>query len=460
MSSDPLHALSPLDGRYRQDAAALRPYGSEYALLRGRLRVEVEYLIALAAHPGVAFLRPLTAEEIGFLRRLYENFDDADAARLKTIEAEIRHDVKAVEYFLGERLAGTSLEPLRAGIHFGLTAEDATNLAYALNLRDAMRAVMLPALDDVIAALEELAGRYADLPMLARTHGQPASPTTLGKELAVFAARLQGQRTALDALTADLPGKLTGATGNFNAHQAACPAVDWIAFSRDFVASLGLRPSLLTTQVEPGDSLAALFDGLGRANTILLDLCQDMWRYLSDGYLRQRAVASEVGSSTMPHKVNPIQFENAEGNLAVANALLGLLARRLPISRLQRDLSNSTVMRNVGVALGHSLLAYKHVRRGLGRAVADEERLRADLNAHWEVVTEAIQTILRREGMADAYDRLKTFSRGAAITRADIAALVGSLDVPEAVKAELLALSPETYTGLAAKLATDERPSG
>ncbi len=460
MTHDALHALSPLDGRYRETVAPLRAFLSEFALMRGRLYVEVAYFIALAAHPGITFLRALTPDEIARLRGLVEGFDDTAAARIKQIEAETRHDTKAVELVLRERVAGTSLEGLAAGFHFALTSEDVSNLAYALNIRDGMRAVLLPALDAVIDALREMANRYAALPMLARTHGQAASPTTLGKELAVFRARLAGQRESLAALVDGLPGKLNGATGNFNAHVAACPEVDWPAFSRDFVASLGLRPSLITTQVEPGDSLAALFDGLARANTILTDLCQDAWRYISDGIFVQQAVAGEVGSSTMPHKVNPIRFENAEGNLAVANALLGLLARRLPVSRLQRDLSNSTVIRNVGAALGHCLLAYQNVGAGLGRIAADEGHLRAELDANWAVITEAVQTILRREGRADAYERLKDFSRGAALKREDIAAFIDGLDVAETVKAELRALTPWGYTGLAETLARLDEAGG
>jgi adenylosuccinate lyase len=453
MTLDPLLAVSPLDGRYHTTTAPLAPYCSEMALMRHRLHVEVEYLIALAGWPGVTFLRPLTEAEIDRLRGWAANFSPDDAARIKAIEAETRHDTKAVELFLAEQFAGTSLDGLQPGLHFALTSEDVSNLAYALMIKGAFTAVLLPALDAVDAALVDLAGRYAALPLLARTHGQPATPTTLGKEFAVFAVRLRGQRAALEVALANLPGKLTGATGNFNAHVAAYPDVDWRAFSQTFVTALGLRPNLHTTQIEPGDGLVEVLDALARCNRILLDLCQDMWRYISDGVFRQRVVAGEVGSSTMPHKVNPIQFENAEGNLDVADALLSLLARRLPVSRLQRDLSNSTVIRNAGVALAHALLAYANIRRGLDRIAADEARIAAMLDDQWAVVTEAIQTILRREGRADAYDLLKTFSRGAAITRADITAFIDALDVPEPVRVELRALSPGTYTGLAEVLA-------
>jgi len=450
---DPLFALSPLDGRYAEAVEPLRACFSEFALIRARLRVEVEYFIALAAHPGVTFLRPLTAAESGFLRDLAAGFGPAEAARVKQIEAVTRHDVKAVEIYLREKLAGTSLESLREGVHFGLTSEDVSNLAYGLLIRQGLEGVLLPALAEVEGALAERAAAYAALPLLARTHGQPASPTTLGKEIGVFALRLRGQREALAGLVAALPGKLNGATGNFNAHVAACPDVDWIAFSREFVAGLGLRPNLITTQIEPGDHLVAVLNALARCNRILLDLCQDMWRYISDGFFVQRVVAGEVGSSTMPHKVNPIQFENAEGNLEVADALLGLFARRLPVSRLQRDLSNSTLLRNLGVAAAHSLLAYRGILAGLERLAPDEAALRAALAAHPEVITEGLQTILRREGLAGAYDRLKDFSRGATLTREAIAAFVAGLDVAEPVKAELLRLSPATYTGLAEALA-------
>lgn len=458
MSLDPLFAISPLDGRYRATVEPLSACVSEYGLQRHRLHVEVEYFIALAACPGVTFLRPLTEAETGFLRGLVTGFDLNAARRIKAIEAETRHDVKALERYLSEQLAGTSLDGLRAGIHFGLTSEDINNLACALLVRRAVQEVVLPALDSALGLLEGLADSNAALPMLARTHGQPATPTTLGKELAVFAARARGQQTAIQSALEALPGKLNGATGGFNAHVAAYPDVDWIAFSQAFVAGLGLRPNLLTTQIEPGDGLVALFDALARLNRVLLDLAQDMWRYISDGVFRQRAVAGEVGSSTMPHKVNPIDFENAEGNLELADALFGLYARRLPVSRLQRDLSNSTVLRTIGVALGHSLLAYTGLRRGLDRIAPDAARIEADLRAHPEVITEAIQTILRREGRADAYDLLKDFSRGAELTLADLRRFIETLDVPEAVKAELRQIAPENYTGLAARLAGLIRP--
>jgi adenylosuccinate lyase len=453
MDDTALHAISPIEGRYRQDVEALRRHFSEYALIRGRLLVEVEYFIALAARPAISFMRPLAPEEAEHLRDLYRHFSEDDAARVKAIEARTQHDVKAVEYFLRERIADTALAAMREGVHFGLTSEDVTNLAHALNLRDGLHEALFPEIDALRAELEAFAAEHAATPMLARTHGQPASPTTLGKEMAVFAARLGQQRAVFQSLHESIPGKLNGATGNFNAHAAAYPAVDWVAFSRAFVAGLGLEPNLCTTQIEPQDTTAAICHAIARINTILIDFSQDMWRYISDGYFTQRVVQGEVGSSTMPHKVNPIRFENAEGNLEVANALLALLARRLPVSRLQRDLSNSTVTRNLGVALAHCLLAYKNLRRGLGRITANEARLREDLRANWAVITEAIQTILRREGLPDAYELLKSFSREGVTGRAAIEAFVQSLDVPAPVKAEMLRLAPETYTGLAEKLA-------
>ncbi len=452
---DSLQAVSPIDGRYRAEVEPLADYFSEYALIHGRLRVEVRYFIALANHPGVDFIRPLTPLELDFLRGLIRDFDLEQARYVKEIEARLRHDVKAVEVFLREQVTGTSLEDVREGIHFGLTSEDVNNLAHALAVRDGLAEVYFPALERLQAKLRDLALAYASVPMLARTHGQPASPTTVGKEMAVFAGRIEQQRCYLQEAWERIPGKLNGATGGYNAHRAAYPGVDWIAFSREFVASLGLTPTLVTTQIEPHDALIALFDALARINGVLLDLCQDMWHYISYGYFAQVVRPGEVSSSTMPHKVNPIHFENAEGNLEIANALFQLFARRLPVSRMQRDLSNSTLMRNVGVALAHTLIACKGVLRGLDRLVVDEANLRADLDRHWEVITEGIQTILRREHVEGAYDILKAFSRGAAIRREDIVAFVAGLDVSPAVKDELLRLTPDTYIGESARLASE-----
>ncbi len=453
---DSLQAISPIDGRYRNEVEPLGEYFSEYALIRCRLRVEIRYFIALANHPGVDFIRPLTSLEVNFLRGLIRDFDPEQARRVKEIEARLRHDVKAVEVFLREQFAGTSLEDVREGIHFGLTSEDVNNLAHALAVRDGLAEVYFPVLEQLQTKLREMALAHAAIPMLARTHGQPASPTTVGKEFAVFAGRIEQQRRYLQEAWERIPGKLNGATGGYNAHLAAYPDVDWIAFSRDFITSMGLAPTLVTTQIEPHDALIALFDALARINAVLLDLCQDMWHYISYGYFAQVVRPGEVSSSTMPHKVNPIHFENAEGNLEVANALFQLFARRLPVSRMQRDLSNSTVMRNIGVALAHTLIACKGVLRGLDRLVVDEASLRADLDRHWEVITEGIQTILRREHVEGAYDILKAFSRGVAIRREDIVTFVAGLDVSPAVKDELLRLTPETYIGESARLAGEQ----
>lgn len=455
-----MFAISPLDGRYRNDLMPLREYFSEFALMKWRLFVEVHYLAALADHPPVTFVRSLTPDERAYLFDLAANFDETGATHIKTIEAKTQHDVKAIEYFLRDQLTGTTLSDLGSAVHFGLTSEDVTNIAYGLCIKRGCLDVIIPALVDLQEQLAERAKTYANLPMLARTHGQAASPTTVGKEFAVFAARLAGQIDALNKCSEELPGKLNGATGNYNAHHAAYPNIDWVAFSEAFIKErIGLKPSHHTTQIVPPDAFIALFDALARANRILLDFCQDMWRYISDGWFAQRTVSAEVGSSTMPHKVNPIRFENAEGNLEMADALLGLFARRLPISRLQRDLSNSTVMRNIGVAMAHSLLAYKNIRRGLARVVPNEAGLHADLDAHWEVITEGIQTILRREGMPDAYEQLKAFSRGGLIDRTDIKTFIEALEVSPELKAELRALSPYAYTGLAGRLATDLNPA-
>ena len=446
-----LTALSPLDGRYRKDVAELEAYFSEAALFRYRARVEIEYLIFLTKARDVTFVPKLDAQAAAELRGLYRAFHAEDAERIAEWDRQVNHDVKAVEYWLREQLDKLGRGAWKEAVHFGLTSEDVNNLAYALLLREARDMLLLPALGQLGAALHDLALREAATPMLARTHGQPATPTTLGKEIAVFVARLRRAHAALGQVK--LTGKLHGATGTFAAHAAALPNVDWPAFGRAFVRFLDLEPVELTTQIEPHDSIAELCDALKRLNTVLIDMCQDVWSYISDGYLVQAARAGEVGSSTMPHKVNPIDFENAEGNLGLANALLEFFSRKLPISRLQRDLSDSTVLRNLGVACGHSLFAYRRAQRGLGKLDVDYERLRADLQAHPEVLAEAIQTILRRESYPEPYEALKRLTRGRALTLADLHAFVDTLDVPEAVKAELRALRPEEYTGRAAELA-------
>lgn len=445
-----LNALSPLDGRYRSDMAALEPFFSEAALFRYRVRVEVEYLIFLARAPSIAFVQTLNPQQQGTLRVLYRQFTHDDAQQIAAWDKRVNHDVKAVEYWLRERLAALDMEPWAEAIHFALTSEDVNNLAYSMLIRDARDGVLIPALHAVLTRLRTLAWDEAATPMLARTHGQPATPTTIGKEIAIFAKRLN---TAIEHVAhCTMTGKLNGASGTFAAHMAAYPHVDWVAFSRAFIRSLELEPLLLTTQIEPHDSLATLCDALKRLNTILIDMCQDCWRYISDGYLVQSSVAGEVGSSTMPHKVNPIDFENGEGNLGLANALLEFFSRKLPVSRLQRDLSDSTVLRNVGVSYGYSLLAYQRIHKGLNKVAVNRTFLLHALQAHPEVLAEAIQTILRRVGYAQPYEKLKQYTRGQSLSMDDIQQFIDALDVDEAVKAELRALSPERYTGLAADL--------
>jgi len=445
----PLTALSPLDGRYAEKTAALRPFASEWGLIRYRLRIEIAWLQALAAEPGIRELAPLPAPAQAALQRIADEFGEADARRVKEIERTTNHDVKAVEYFLRERIAAV---PELAGasefVHFACTSEDVNNLSYALMLRDLRDEALLPELDGVIGGLRALAERFADQPMLSRTHGQPASPTTLGKEVAVFVGRLVRQRRQIAGV--EILGKMNGAVGNYNAHLAAYPDVDWENVAQGFVEGLGLAWNPCTTQIEPHDWMAELFDAVARANRVLVDFSRDAWGYISLGYFRQRVVAGEVGSSTMPHKVNPIDFENAEGNLGVANALLQHLAEKLPISRWQRDLTDSTVQRNVGSAAGHCLIAYQSLRRGLGKLEVDRARLDADLEASWEVLAEAVQTVLRRHGVPDAYERLKELTRGQRIDRQALLRFVDGLPLPDAEKKRLAALTPGTYTGNAA----------
>lgn len=446
-----LAALGPLDGRYRADVASLASFFSEAALFRYRVRVEVEYLIFLSRARGIHFVPPLTPPQQAALRALYRQFGDDDALAIAAWDRRVNHDVKAVEYWLRERLTTLGLTGHLEAVHFALTSEDVNNLAYALTVKEAREMILLPALESLLERIRQLADEEAATPMLARTHGQPATPTTFGKEMNVFFMRLR--RAINDMMAIKITGKLNGASGVFAAHHVALPQIDWLKFSRAFVRALDLEPILLTTQIEPHDTLAALCDTLKRIGAILTDLSQDCWRYISDGYLVQAAQAGEVGSSTMPHKVNPIDFENAEGNLALAGALLELFSRKLPVSRLQRDLSDSTVLRNLGLAFGYCLLAYQRLLRGLQKVAVDRARLRRDLEAHPEVLAEAIQTILRREGFAEPYELLKSFSRGRALTAEDIALFIDSLPVSDAVRAELQALAPAAYIGLAVKLA-------
>ncbi|NML68012.1 adenylosuccinate lyase [Hymenobacter sp. RP-2-7] len=441
-----LTALSPLDGRYQRQTAPLSPYFSELALMRYRVRVEVEYFIALCELP-LPQLAGVPASTFPALRGLYEQFGETEAQRIKAHEAVTNHDVKAVEYYLRDEFTKLQLGDYLEFIHFGLTSQDVNNTAIPLSLKEAMTGVLLPRFSALRQQLASLADGWATVPMLARTHGQPASPTRLGKELQVFGARLDGQL----ALLAQVPyaAKFGGATGGFNAHFAAYPGTDWHGFADHFVQqTLGLTRSFPTTQIEPYDNLAAFCDGWKRLNTILLDLCRDVWQYISLGYFKQTLKAGEVGSSAMPHKVNPIDFENAEGNLGVANALLEHFAAKLPISRLQRDLTDSTVLRNLGVPLGHILIALGAIARGLGKLALDESALARDLDANWAVLAEAIQTILRRENYPDPYNALKQLTRtGEAISAATLATFVEGLGVPEHVKAELRQLTPATYVG-------------
>ncbi len=455
MDPTPLTALSPLDGRYARKAAPLRPYLSEYALIRYRVLIEVRWLQHLADEPSIADLAPLESPVKDVLNQIVDNFSVDDAKQVKYFEATTNHDVKAVEYYLRDKLEGVSGAGgnLIAFLHFASTSEDINNLSYALMLRDARQRVLLPVMKQLAAELRVLAHRYANVAMLARTHGQPATPTTLGKELANFLYRLETQSESFTHVA--VCGKFTGAVGNFNAHLISYPDADWLGISERFVESLALVPTRYSTQIEPHDWIAEYCQGLSRFNTVAIDLCRDLWGYISLGYFRQRPTAGEVGSSTMPHKVNPIDFENAEGNFGLANELLGFLAAKLPISRWQRDLTDSTVLRNAAVALGHTLVALDGCQRGLAKLDADPERIAADLADRWEVLAEAVQTVMRRYGLSDAYEQLKELTRGRPIDAAAMRAFIEQLAIPAAERARLLELEPSSYVGLAAKLARD-----
>lgn len=449
-----LTALSPLDGRYADKCETLRPVFSEYGLIRRRVQVELAWLAALADEETIPEVPIVDAESRAAMKALAENFDDRAAQRVKTIEGETNHDVKAVEYWLRERFQDDhKLRPLSSFLHFACTSEDINNLAYALMLRDTRDRILLPAVEQLTGALRDMSRDLADVPMLSRTHGQAASPTTMGKELANFVARLERAREGLASVP--VLGKINGAVGNYNAHVAAYPDTDWMALSRRVVESLGLEWNGYTTQIEPHDFIAELLHAQMRINTILLDLCRDVWGYISLGYYRQRLREGEVGSSTMPHKVNPIDFENAEGNLGVANALSGHLAEKLPVSRWQRDLTDSTVLRTLGTAFGHTVVALTAIRRGLDKLEVDRERLREDLDAAWEVLAEPIQTVMRRYGAEDAYEQLKTLTRGKRIGPEELRAFVRTLDLPEEVRERLAELTPSQYTGLATRLAKE-----
>lgn len=452
---DPLLAISPLDGRYCEKIHQhLESYFSEFALIRYRLFIELEWFILLCNEVRLEGSRELTASEIKILRSISTDFEPADAHRVKQFEKKTNHDVKALEYFIKEHLkAYPKLNLLAEFIHFGCTSEDINNLAYGLLLKDFGTKEFMPILSGVIESLFSMAKKYKTVPMLARTHGQPASPTTVGKELINFVARLAKQFDSLKRI--ERTGKMNGATGNFNAHIAAYPGVDWRGISHRFVTYLGLMPNDFTTQIEPHDTLAERFHTVSRINTILIDLCRDIWMYISFGYFKQKTLASEVGSSTMPHKVNPIDFENAEGNLGLANAIFSHLAEKLPISRMQRDLSDSTVLRNIGVAFGYSVLALKSILVGLNKLDIYEKRLNADLEANWEVLAEAIQTVLRKYKIHSGYERLKALTRGKKIGEREMRAFVRQLKIGPKDKKRLLELTPKTYTGLASKLVDD-----
>ncbi|GAA5009361.1 adenylosuccinate lyase [Pseudoluteimonas lycopersici] len=452
--TDALTALSPLDGRYAGKVDALRPIFSESGLIRARVKVEVEWLLALAADTSIVELKPFPEAAVARLRALADGFSLEDAARVKAIESTTNHDVKAVEYLIKEKLANDAeLGPALEFVHFACTSEDINNLSYALMLSEARHAVLLPKLDALIDKLRTLAHEHAALPMLSRTHGQTASPTTVGKELANVVARLRRQREVLAALP--IPGKINGAVGNYNAHVAAYPDVDWNAFSKRFVESLGLDWQAHTTQIEPHDGVAELCDACKRIDTIAIDLCRDVWGYISQGYFRQAVKAGEVGSSTMPHKVNPIDFENAEGNFGIASALFEHFAAKLPISRWQRDLTDSTVLRALGTAFGHMLIGFDSLQKGLGKLSANPERLAADLDAAWEVLAEAVQTVMRRHGLPNPYEQLKALTRGHGITEASMREFITTLDLPADAKQRLLDMTPASYTGLAEKLARE-----
>ncbi len=446
-----LTALSPLDGRYHGKVDALRDYFSEFGLIKYRVLIEIEWLKALAAQEGIPEIGPFPDATIAGLDSLAQNFSEKDAEAIKLIERTTNHDVKAVEYWLRERLASNSGIVLEF-IHFACTSEDINNLSHALMLKNGRDKVMLPALIQLVSILEELAHRFADIPMLCRTHGQTATPSTLGKELANVVYRLRRAKQRIESV--EIMGKINGAVGNYNAHLSAYPEIDWESLARNFVTNLGIAFNPYTIQIEPHDYMAELFDAFARANTILIDLNRDIWGYISMGYFKQKVIKGEVGSSTMPHKVNPIDFENSEGNLGLANALLRHLSEKLPISRWQRDLTDSTVLRNMGVALGYTLLAYESCLKGLNKLEVSESRISSDLDSSWEVMAEPIQTVMRRYNIDNAYDKLKELTRGqSGINRESLSAFIETLEIPEAEKQRLLKLSPSTYTGKAAELA-------
>ena len=447
-----LTAISPIDGRYGNKTADLRAIFSEYGLIKHRVLVEVRWLQMLAAQTEISEVPALSQHANDILNRIAEQFSIEDAQRVKHIESTTNHDVKAVEYFLKEKITGnTELEAISEFIHFACTSEDINNLAYALMLREARTQSTLPMMDELIDAITQLAHDNADQPMLSRTHGQTASPTTLGKEMANVAHRLRRQREQFKGI--EILGKINGATGNYNAHLSAYPDLDWPALAEKFITDLGLDWNPYTTQIEPHDYIAEIFDAQARFNTILIDYCRDVWGYISLGYFKQRTIAGEIGSSTMPHKVNPIDFENAEGNLGMANALFNHLATKLPISRWQRDLTDSTVLRNLGVGCAHSVISYQSCLKGISKLETNPDKLLADLDAAWEVLAEPIQTVMRRYGIENPYEKLKEMTRGTKVDQQSIQKFIGTLDIPEQAKQQLLKMTPMSYTGDAENLA-------
>ena len=454
MKVSPLRALSPADGRYSEKVDNLRDIFSEYGLMRFRVLVEVRWLQSLADESGIEEIGPISSVMKDVLNRIVDDFSLDDAERIKKIESTTNHDVKAVEYFIRERLGdGPETRPLKDFLHFGCTSEDINNLSYALMLRSARSDVVLPQMREVLNRLKAMAREHAELPMLSRTHGQTASPTTLGKELANVVARLERAQKQFSAV--EILGKFNGAVGNYNAHTVAYPDLDWQAISHRFIESLGILPNPYTTQIEPHDWTAEYSYALARYNTVLIDFARDVWAYISLGYFKQSVAKDEVGSSTMPHKVNPIDFENAEGNLGMANAMLIHFAEKLPISRWQRDLTDSTVQRNFGVAIGYIMIALQSLKKGIGKLRVNEEAIHADVSVAWEVLAEAVQTVMRRYGIPDPYEKLKALTRGQAVTEDLLMTFVDTLDIPDDEKQRLRALTPETYIGLAAKQARD-----
>jgi len=446
MDLSALTAISPIDGRYANKTAILRPIFSEFGLIRYRVLVEIRWLQALAAHSEIPEISAFSESAQQFLNHIVDNFSLEEAQRVKNIEKTTNHDVKAVEYFIREKIANQpELEKASEFIHFACTSEDITNLAYALMLSEARKTVIVPQMATLLDALLVLSERYAEIPMLSRTHGQPASPTTIGKEIANVVYRLKRQEQAIE--NTPIFGKINGAVGNFNAHLIAYPDVDWLNFSQQFVTALNLHWNPYTTQIEPHDYIAELFHGVARFNTILIDFCRDIWGYIALGYFKQKTVAGEIGSSTMPHKVNPIDFENAEGNLGIANALLQHFAEKLPISRWQRDLTDSTVLRNLGVAMAHSLIAYESCLKGIGKLEINQSVIESDINSAWEILAEPIQTVMRRYNVPQAYEKLKDLTRGRGIDKARLHAFIAELSIPASEKSRLLNLTPEKYIG-------------